>query len=229
MSCTLGPRLLDDKHGERPAAALQPVLRRFAQQHRTLGGFAVDDRVRGEVVRPVRSRVPQEQASGAARTSRTQGERKEHAIDMANIARASGTYWPPAALLRCSMPCSIPTSHAGRARDRRRVGQVLFQVVNAKQVTRPYGLPCSDAGAILRQIGNEPMATLAQRTQAVAERVDSLETILTRFMARTDESMARMDESMARTHNAVTRLARKDDRSRMRSSKRSTWGRGRCC
>ena len=73
------------------------------------------------------------------------------------------------------------------------------------------------------------MATLAQRTQAVAERVDSLETILTRFMARTDESMARMDESMARTHNAVTRLARKDDRSRMRSSKRSTWGRGRCC
>ena len=52
------------------------------------------------------------------------------------------------------------------------------------------------------------MATLAQRTQAVAERVDSLETILTRFMARTDESMARMDESMARTHNAVTRLER---------------------
>ena len=87
MWCTLGPRSLDDKHGERPAAALQPVLRRFAQQHRTLGGFAVDDQVRGEVGRPVRSCVPQEQASGAARTSRTQGERQEHAIDMANIAR----------------------------------------------------------------------------------------------------------------------------------------------
>ena len=37
------------------------------------------------------------------------------------------------------------------------------------------------------------MATLAQRTEAVEERVDSLESILARFMARTDESIARLE------------------------------------
>ena len=42
------------------------------------------------------------------------------------------------------------------------------------------------------------MATLAQRTQAVAEKVDSLESILTRFMARTDESMVRTDKAIVR-------------------------------
>ena len=42
------------------------------------------------------------------------------------------------------------------------------------------------------------MATLAQRTQAVEEKVDSLESILTRFMARTDESMARTDKAIVR-------------------------------
>ena len=47
------------------------------------------------------------------------------------------------------------------------------------------------------------MATLAQRTQAVEERIDCLETTLTRFMARTDQSMACMDESMARTDRAI--------------------------
>ena len=57
------------------------------------------------------------------------------------------------------------------------------------------------------------MATLAQRTQAVAEKVDSLESILTRFMARTDESMARMDESMARTDDFMARA----DESRART------------
>ena len=50
------------------------------------------------------------------------------------------------------------------------------------------------------------MATVAQRTQAVEERVDRLEITLTRFMARTDESMARTDESMARTDRMVERL-----------------------
>ena len=42
------------------------------------------------------------------------------------------------------------------------------------------------------------MATLAQRTEAVEERVDGLETILARFMARTDESIARTKESIVR-------------------------------
>jgi hypothetical protein len=50
------------------------------------------------------------------------------------------------------------------------------------------------------------MATVAQRTQAVEERVDRLEITLTRFMARTDESMARTDESVARTDRMVERL-----------------------
>ena len=56
------------------------------------------------------------------------------------------------------------------------------------------------------------MATLAQRTEAIEERVDSLETILARFMAqtaeaaaRTDESIARTDESIARTNESVVR------------------------
>ena len=52
------------------------------------------------------------------------------------------------------------------------------------------------------------MATLAQRTQHVERRVDSLETILARFMARTDESVARTDESIARTEHAIARLER---------------------
>ena len=42
------------------------------------------------------------------------------------------------------------------------------------------------------------MAALAQRTQAVEEKVDSLESILTRFMARIDESMARTDKAIVR-------------------------------
>ena len=52
------------------------------------------------------------------------------------------------------------------------------------------------------------MATLAQRTQAVEERVDSLETILARFMAHTDESIARTNESVARTEESIVRLER---------------------
>ena len=49
------------------------------------------------------------------------------------------------------------------------------------------------------------MATISQRTQVVEERVDRLETILARFMARTDESMARTDESMARIDESMAR------------------------
>ena len=49
------------------------------------------------------------------------------------------------------------------------------------------------------------MATISQRTQVVEERVDRLETILARFMARTDESMARTDQSMARTDQSMAR------------------------
>ena len=59
------------------------------------------------------------------------------------------------------------------------------------------------------------MATISQRTQVVEERVDRLETILARFMARTDESMARTDQSMARTDESMARtdesMARTDE------------------
>ena len=50
------------------------------------------------------------------------------------------------------------------------------------------------------------MATLTQRTEAVEERTDRLETILATFMARTDAAMARTDGSMARTDAALDRL-----------------------
>ena len=52
------------------------------------------------------------------------------------------------------------------------------------------------------------MATLAQRTVAVEGRVANLETILARFMARTDESIARTNESVARTDESIARLVR---------------------
>ena len=52
------------------------------------------------------------------------------------------------------------------------------------------------------------MATLAQRTEAIEERVDSLETILARFMAQTAEAAARTDESIARTDESIARLER---------------------
>ncbi|MDE0026953.1 MAG: hypothetical protein OXP69_21280 [Spirochaetaceae bacterium] len=52
------------------------------------------------------------------------------------------------------------------------------------------------------------MATLAQRTEAVEERVDNLETILARFMANTDESISRTNESVARTEESIARLER---------------------
>ena len=52
------------------------------------------------------------------------------------------------------------------------------------------------------------MATLAQRTEAVEERVDNLETILARLMANTDESISRTNESVARTEESIARLER---------------------
>lgn len=59
------------------------------------------------------------------------------------------------------------------------------------------------------------MATLAQRTEAVEERVASLETILARFMAHTEESIARTNESAARTDESIARtnesVARTDE------------------
>ena len=59
------------------------------------------------------------------------------------------------------------------------------------------------------------MATLAQRTEAVEERVADLETILARFMAHTEESIARTNESAARTDESIARtnesVARTDE------------------
>ena len=49
------------------------------------------------------------------------------------------------------------------------------------------------------------MATLAQRTQHVERRVDSLETILARFMARTDESIARLERIVERNSQEAAR------------------------
>ena len=58
------------------------------------------------------------------------------------------------------------------------------------------------------------MATLAQRTQNVEQRVDSLETILARFMARTDESMARTEHAIARLERIVERREQEAARDR---------------
>ena len=58
------------------------------------------------------------------------------------------------------------------------------------------------------------MATLAQRTEAVEERVDGLETILARFMARTDESIARTKESIVRLERIVEHYVQEGARER---------------
>ena len=63
------------------------------------------------------------------------------------------------------------------------------------------------------------MATFAQRTQAVEERVDSLETTLTRFMARTDESMAHTDRAIARLERIVERFVEEGARARERGER----------
>ena len=69
----------------------------------------------------------------------------------------------------------------------------------ALALQRPQGYPEADGDA---------MATLAQRTEAVEERVDSLETVLARFMAHTEESFARTNEYAARTEESIARLER---------------------
>ena len=50
------------------------------------------------------------------------------------------------------------------------------------------------------------MATLAQRTDAVEEKTDRLETVFAAFMERTDAYMVRTDERMERTERAIERL-----------------------
>ena len=73
------------------------------------------------------------------------------------------------------------------------------------------------------------MATISQRTQVVEERVDRLETILARFMARTDESMARTDQSMARLERIVERREQegareREEAARERRDMNKRWG-----
>ena len=49
------------------------------------------------------------------------------------------------------------------------------------------------------------MATLAQRTQAVEERTDRLETILANFIARTDDSIGRLERIIERMEQEAAR------------------------
>ena len=49
------------------------------------------------------------------------------------------------------------------------------------------------------------MATLTQRTEAVEERIDSLETILARFMTRTDAAIDRLESIVERSEHEGTR------------------------
>ena len=58
------------------------------------------------------------------------------------------------------------------------------------------------------------MATLTQRTEAVEERTDSLETILARFMARTDAAGARTDAAIDRLESIVERREHEGTRDR---------------
>ena len=66
------------------------------------------------------------------------------------------------------------------------------------------------------------MATISQRTQVVEERVDRLETILARFMARTDESMARLERIVERREQEGAREREEAGRERRDMNKR--WG-----
>ena len=58
------------------------------------------------------------------------------------------------------------------------------------------------------------MATLTQRTEAVEERIDSLETILARFMTRTDAAGARTDAAIDRLESIVERREHEGTRDR---------------
>ena len=58
------------------------------------------------------------------------------------------------------------------------------------------------------------MATLTQRTEAVEERTDRLETILATFMARTDAAMARTDAGLDRLEGMIERMEHEGARDR---------------
>ena len=58
------------------------------------------------------------------------------------------------------------------------------------------------------------MATLTQRTEAVEERIESLETILARFMARTDAAGARTDAAIDRLESIIERREHEGTRDR---------------
>ena len=58
------------------------------------------------------------------------------------------------------------------------------------------------------------MATLAQRTQAVEERTDRLETILASFMAQTEQWMAQTDRSIGRLERIIERMEQEGARDR---------------
>ena len=66
------------------------------------------------------------------------------------------------------------------------------------------------------------MATLTQRTEAVEERTDSLETILARFMARTDAALDRLESIIERREHEGTRDREAAARERREMNKR--WG-----
>ena len=58
------------------------------------------------------------------------------------------------------------------------------------------------------------MATLAQRTQAVEERTDRLETILASFMAQTEQWMAQTDRTIGRLERIIERMEQEGARDR---------------
>ena len=66
------------------------------------------------------------------------------------------------------------------------------------------------------------MATLTQRTEAVEERTDSLETILARFMTRTDAAIDRLESIVERREHEGTRDREAAARDRREMNKR--WG-----
>ena len=66
------------------------------------------------------------------------------------------------------------------------------------------------------------MATLTQRTEAVEERTDSLETILARFMARTDAAIDRLESIIERREHEGARDREAAARERREMNKR--WG-----
>ena len=66
------------------------------------------------------------------------------------------------------------------------------------------------------------VATISQRTQVVEERVDRPETILARFMARTDQSMARHEHIVERAEQEGAREREEATRERREMNKR--WG-----